>query len=168
MKKILLFLFVAGIILPRTLHAQEQPDGSSSFDFVNVTIDDFTIKLPHNCSPSKELSQPEEGLYTWKTPDNSFFLTYGYYAYDNDYSQWEGLIEEAASIDMELTGQGDIMDMSLGGGNFLSFSVFPTMALGVSKFYPQSKTGLFIMVLVPNATDNGNTVFEVITSLRYK
>lgn len=161
-------MIICLLVMPIMLMAQHVYVPTDSKNQPVTIIDDFTIKLKKNCAYNEALSNLDEGRMGWSTPDNKFIFIYCYFKYEDDASQEERLIIEAAEMGIEVTGEGDIANMKLDNDRYLSFVFTDKMAIGVSKFYPDEKVGICFFVLTPEANDDGEQVFSTITSIRVK
>lgn len=131
-----------------------------------IIIDDITIDLPSEIALNTELSKPEEGAYCYLTPSKDFMLIYMYFSYDGSFSARERLIGEAEQMGVELTGDGDIVNMALGNGKMIEFSATPYIGIGISFFYPEDQIGLYLCVITTEP--NANRIFDTFASIRAK
>lgn len=161
-------LLLVCLLFPFIMSAQiYRPVDNQGIDgMVTREIDDFTISLPEDCLYSAELSQENNVCWTWMTPEKDFMMVYCYFSFDESFSQEERLIGEAAELGVELTGDGDILNMKIDDQSYLSFSFTNKMAVGVSKFYPDENIGLFVCLLAPKGDDNRDILIPAITSIR--
>lgn len=131
-----------------------------------VVIDDITIDLPSEIALNAELSKPDEGAFCYQTPSKDFMLIFMYFAYDGSFSARDRLIGEAEQMGIELTGDGDIVNMSLGNDKMIEFSATPYMGIGVSFFYPEDQVGLYFCIITQ---DPGiNRILDTLASIRVK
>lgn len=135
-------------------------------DVVNVAIDDITINLPRDCTLNQDLSEPDNGAFCYSTPSKDFMLIFMYFPYDESFSARDRLIGEAEQLGFELTGDGDILNMSLGQGKMLEFSATPNMGIGISFFYPEEQIGLYFCVI--STEPDFEAVFDTLASIRAK
>ena len=153
MKKFLFAILLAGLF---SINAIAQMSG--------VTMDDVYFELPENCVLSEELSSPDEGAYCFVTPDKDFMVIFMYFMYDESFSARDRLIGEADQMGIELTGDGDIATMNLGEGKLLEFTMTSNMGIGVSFFYPEEKTGVYVCIITQEPDDE--RMWKTMTSMR--
>lgn len=129
-------------------------------------IGGLSVCFPKDCEFSDELSKPDEGNFTWLTPDKRFMFVCCLFPTDESFTQEERLIGEAAEMGFEVTGEGDIANMKLGGEKYLSFSFTEKIGVGVCNLFPEMKVGACLFVIMPNATNEDSLIAEVLSSIR--
>lgn len=157
MKKFILFI-ISQIFMVSSIYADPTTK--------TVVLDDITIELPSEIVLNEELSKPEEGAYCYETPSKDFMLIYMYFPYDGSFSARDRLIGEAEQLGIELTGDGDIVNMALGDDKMIEFSATPYMGIGVSFFYPDDQVGLYFCVITQEP--DVNRILDTLASIRVK
>ena len=162
-----LFSFILIVIAHVVLFQNTALANDNAIELKRTNFEDFYIELPKDCTIDINASDPEEGGLTYATPNKDCIFFVMYFPYEDGYSQEEILIAEAAELDIELVGDGDIMNMKICSDSYLSFSITENSAIGVTCLYPEENIGLFFFIYTPNE-DDGILAFNIITSIRAK
>lgn len=171
MNHLFISLFVAiitTVLLPLSAFAQNlrAHTWNENLKLERVDVGGISVCLPNGCEYSDEVSKPDEGRLAWIIPDKSFMFFCCLYNIDESVSQEERLIGEAAEMDFEITGDGDIAFLKLSSDKYLSFSFTDEVGIGICHLFPETQTGVCVCVIIPNATDESTLIPQVLMSIR--